>query len=66
MFLLELELEDVRAIEYLKMSFAAENGTTRKWTMLIGENGCGKSTLLRAAALLMSASNAQILTDLHC
>jgi predicted ATPase len=57
MFLLSLELENVRSIAHLKISFAASDEITRKWTLLIGENGCGKSTILRSAALLMAGSN---------
>jgi energy-coupling factor transporter ATP-binding protein EcfA2 len=56
MFLAELELENVRAIEHLRISFVTEEGQTRKWTVLIGQNGCGKSTVLRSAALLMAGS----------
>lgn len=56
MFLAELELENVRAIDHLQMSFVSETSGTRKWTVFIGENGCGKSTILKAVALLMAGS----------
>lgn len=58
MFLLKLELENVRSLERLDLSFEGGEVPTRRWTMLLGENGCGKSTILKSVALLMAGSNA--------
>jgi predicted ATPase len=64
MFLRRLELENIRSIEKLDISFVApktdpsEPDTTRKWTLLLGENGTGKSTVLKAIALVLAGSDA--------
>lgn len=53
-----LSLQHVRSIEDLNLSFECDDGTVRKWTILLGENGTGKSTVLRAIALLLAGSEA--------
>lgn len=58
MFLQKLILKNVRSIEELELPFLNADGSTRKWTLLLGENGCGKSTVLRAISLLMAGSEA--------
>ncbi len=58
MFLRELSIHNLRSIKDLYLSFESPEGTTRKWTLILGENGCGKSTVLRAAALLFAGSDA--------
>ena len=59
MFLKRLALENVRSIRRLELDFGVEESDqNRKWTLLLGENGAGKSTVLRAAALVMSGSDA--------
>jgi predicted ATPase len=58
MFLKRLVLENVRSIELLDLPLTDEEGRTRKWTFLLGENGCGKSTVLKAAALVLAGSDA--------
>lgn len=58
MFLRELTIHNLRSIKDLHLSFESPDGTTRKWTLILGENGCGKSTVLRAAALLFAGSDA--------
>ena len=58
MFVRELTIRNLRAIEDLRLSFVNPDGKTRKWTLLLGENGAGKSTVLRAAALVFAGSNA--------
>lgn len=58
MFLKRLELRNVRSIEHIDFSFDCADASTRKWTVILGENGCGKSTILRAAALLTAGSDA--------
>src|SRR5436190_4380020 len=58
MFLLKLELENVRSLEHVELNFQGQETPTRRWTLLLGENGCGKSTILRSVALLMAGSNA--------
>ncbi|MCP4687835.1 MAG: AAA family ATPase, partial [Desulfobacterales bacterium] len=52
MLLKSLWLTDVRCFENVHFPFETEDGATRGWTLLLGENGCGKTTILRAAALL--------------
>lgn len=42
----------------MELPFLNPDGSTRKWTLLLGENGCGKSTVLRAISLLMAGSEA--------
>lgn len=58
MFLRELTIRNLRSIKDLRLLFESPDGTTRKWTLILGENGCGKSTVLRAAALLFAGSDA--------
>ncbi|MFN0052992.1 MAG: AAA family ATPase [Planctomycetales bacterium] len=58
MFLRELTIHNLRSIKDLRLAFESPDGTTRKWTLILGENGCGKSTVLRAAALLFAGSDA--------
>ena len=56
MFLRRLELESVRSIEHLDLSFDGES-ETRQWTLVLGENGTGKSTILKAIALVLAGSD---------
>ena len=58
MFLEYLHLENVRCIRELDLPLTEEDGTARKWTLLLGENGAGKSTVLRSIALLLAGSDA--------
>ncbi len=58
MFLKRIRIENVRAIAGLTLDFQSEEGGTRKWTLLLGENGAGKSTVLRCAALLLCGRDA--------
>jgi predicted ATPase len=62
MFLKSIRLVNVKCFEELDLSFQLEDGSMRKWTVLLGENGLGKSTLLKAIALVACGSEA--LTDL--
>ncbi len=62
MFLRSIHLKNFKCFDDIELSFAEEDGTIRKWTLLLGENGTGKSALLKAIALVTSGSNA--LTDL--
>lgn len=52
MYLQSVEIENIRSIEKLHMSF--KNGEEPGWHVLIGDNGSGKSTVVRsiAAALI--------------
>ena len=58
MFLEHLRLTNVRCIRELDLPLTGEDGTARKWTLLLGENGAGKSTVLRSIALLLAGSDA--------
>lgn len=58
MFLQTLRLENFRSLEGVEFDFRNLDGTTRPWTLLLGENGCGKSSVLRAVALLLAGPDA--------
>ncbi len=58
MFLQHLRLENVRSLEDVEFDFCNADGSTRQWTLLLGENGCGKSSVLRAAALVLAGTDA--------
>lgn len=64
MYLVDLELTNVRAIRQMHVSFRGTTPAekTRRWTVLLGENGCGKSTVLKSIGLLLAGSEA--LSDL--
>ena len=46
MFLQRIELENVRSIEHLELSFKTDSDKSRIWTLLLGENGTGKSEMV--------------------
>lgn len=58
MFLRRIRLINFKCFEDLELSFSHEDGSIRKWTLLLGENGVGKSNLLQAIALITAGSNA--------
>lgn len=60
MFLRWIQIENLRSLEKLELSFesAEAPGKVRKWTLLLAENGTGKTTLLRAIALVTAGSDA--------
>ena len=58
MFLKRLQIEDVRSIADMELNLSDDDGSTRKWTLLLGENGTGKSTVLRCIALLLCGRDA--------
>lgn len=59
MFLTSIYIQNFRGIEALNLDFEKVNGSisTRKWTIILGENGTGKSNLLKAIALVTAGSN---------
>jgi DNA repair exonuclease SbcCD ATPase subunit len=58
MFLQRLTLSNVKSFKELEIVLTQENGNTRAWTLILGENGTGKSTILKSAALLLAGSDA--------
>ena len=64
MYLVSLELKNVRAIRHMLVDFRKPESPegVRRWTVLLGENGCGKSTVLKSIGLLLAGSEA--LSDL--
>jgi predicted ATP-binding protein involved in virulence len=61
MYLVELEIQNVRAIKHMALNFRSHqrsDRSTRRWTVLLGENGCGKSTILKSIGLLLAGSEA--------
>ncbi|WP_233233276.1 AAA family ATPase [Bordetella sp. LUAb4] len=60
MYLVDLELENFRAIRHMTLQFGGKNSAaaSRRWTVLLGENGCGKSSVLKAIGLLLAGSEA--------
>jgi predicted ATPase len=58
MYLVELEITNLRAIHNVKFNFLDANGNPRRWTVLLGENGCGKTTILKAIGLILAGSDA--------
>lgn len=59
MFLQHLHIKNCRSLKDVEIDFTSndENHSTRKWSILVGENGTGKSTLLKAIALLTVGSD---------
>lgn len=58
MFLRSLTVKNLRSIGELSIDFDDTTGSTRKQTLLLGQNGTGKSSLLKAIALITAGSNA--------
>lgn len=58
MFLKRIALKNFKCLENIELSLGCNDGTNRKWTLVLGENGTGKSNLLKAIALVMAGSNA--------
>src|ERR1044072_209625 len=51
MLVRHLHVQDLKLLRDLKLDFVRADGSTRMWTVLVGENGLGKSSVLRAIAL---------------
>lgn len=51
MLVRHLHVQDLKLLRDLKLDFVRSDGSTRMWTVLVGENGYGKSSVLRALAL---------------
>ena len=65
MYLKRLEISNLRAIESMVVDFIDVQNrklSSRRWTVLLGENGCGKSTILKAIGLVLAGTEA--LSDL--
>lgn len=60
MFLKEIQLENFRNIDSMKLSFDNEDekDPIRQWTIVLGENGTGKSSILKAIALVIIGRDA--------
>lgn len=52
MHLRHLRIQNLKLIRSLELSFLNEDGSPRKWTVLVGENGLCKTALLQAIALV--------------
>lgn len=64
MYLNRIQISNLRAIRDLSLDFGS-GSSTRRWTVLLGENGCGKSTVLKAIGLILAGSDAlsQLIDD---
>lgn len=51
MLVRHLHVEDLKLLRDLRLDFVRSDGSTRMWTVLVGENGLGKTSVLRALAL---------------
>lgn len=51
MLVRHLHVQDLKLLRDLELDFVKTDGSTRMWTVLVGENGYGKSSVLRALAL---------------
>ena len=65
MFLKSIKLLNVRCFKHLELDFTKDDGSIRKWTILLGANGTGKSTILRALGLITAGSDslAEVIGD---
>lgn len=51
MFIHSLTIKNLKRLHDLTLDFTNSDGSTRMWTVLIGENGTGKTSILQAIAL---------------
>ena len=51
MYIDKLQLENIRLLTDQEFLFRRPDGSTRMWTVLIGDNGVCKSTILQTIAL---------------
>ena len=56
MYLRHLKVENCKLMRALEASFVNDDGTTRMWTVFVGENGTCKTTLLRTIAVAAAGS----------
>lgn len=54
MYLLDLEIRNLKTLRDFRLSFETDSGAPRQWTVLIGENGLCKTSILRAIACAAS------------
>lgn len=52
---MRINLENIRGIRSLELTFGPHPDGTPGWTVLLGENGAGKTTILRSIALATDA-----------
>ncbi|MGE7989571.1 AAA family ATPase [Pseudomonas sp. NPDC089554] len=51
MYIRSLNVQNLKRLRDLRLTFTDDNGKPRMWTVIIGENGTGKTSILQAIAL---------------
>lgn len=58
MFLNSIHVLNMRSLPDVRLSFRGDEGASRHWTYVLGQNGTGKSSILKAIALTLAGSEA--------